>query len=91
MGIKSRCNKQDLFSVATFNVRGLTNHVKQETLSRDIKKYKSDICCLQETKITEHFDKTTPHGNRLTTIPLISKHYGNGFISNKKWKNSIHV
>ena len=91
MGIKSRCDKEDLFSVATFSVRGLRNHVKQEVLSRDIDKYKTDICCLQETKITKYFDKTTPHGNRLITIPSNGQHYGNGFILNKKWKNSIHV
>ena len=57
------------FSVATTNVRGLTNHTKQEALSRDIDKYKTDICCLQETKMTENFDKTTTHGNQLITIP----------------------
>ena len=91
MSIKSRCNKEDLFSVATFNVRGLRNHVKQEDLSRDVDKHKIDICSLKETKITEHFDKTTPHGNRLRTIPSNSQHYGNGFILNKKWKNSIHA
>ena len=91
MGIKSRCSKEDLFSGATFNVRGLTNHVKQEALSKDIDKYKIDIRCLQETKITEHFDKTAPHGNRLITIPSNSQHYGNGFILNKKWKNSVHA
>ena len=54
-GIKSRCNKEDLFSVATFNVRGLRNHVKQEALSRDIDKYKIDIFCLQETKKNRTF------------------------------------
>ena len=65
--------------------RGLRNHVKQEALSRDIDKCKIDICCLQETKTTEHFDKTTPHENRLITIPSNSQHYINGFILNKKW------
>ena len=75
---------------STFNVRGLRNHVKQEALSRDIGKYKIDICCLQETKIAKNFDKTTPDGNRLITIPSNSQHYDNGSILNKKWKNSIH-
>ena len=92
MGIKSRCNKEDLFSVATFNVRWLRNHVKQEALSRDIDKYKIDICCLQETKIPKHFDKTTLHANKLTTVPSNSQHYGNGFILNKIEKiQSIHT
>lgn len=67
-------DKQYQFSVATFNVRGLTNCVNQEALSRDIDKYKLDICCLQETKITEHFDKTTPHGNSLITISSNGQH-----------------
>ena len=63
MGIKSRCNKEDLFSVATFKVKGLKNHVKQEALSRDIEKYKIDICCLQKTKITEHFKQKMEKSN----------------------------
>ena len=46
-----------------------------------------DICRLQETKTTEHFDKTTPHRNRLIAIPSNSQHYSNDFILNKKWKN----
>ena len=54
-------------------------------------KYKTDICCLQETKITKNFDETTPHGNRLITIPSNSQQYGNGFILYKKYKNSIHA
>ena len=74
MGIKSRCDKQDLFSVTPFGVRGLRNHIKQEALSRDIDKYQIEIRCLQETKITENFDKTTPHGNRLITMPPNSQH-----------------
>ena len=86
MGIKSRCNKEELFSVATFNARRLKYHVKQEALTRDIDKYKIDICCLQETKITEHFDKTTLHGNKLITKPSNGQHYGNGFILNKNGK-----
>ena len=36
----------------TFNVRGLTKDTKNDQLASDIDKYKIDICCLQECKIT---------------------------------------
>ena len=90
MGIKSRSNKKDLFTVATFNVRGLTKETKQSALSNDIDKFNIDVCCLQETKVTKHCDKNVSKGNRLITIQSNSPHYGNGFILNKRWKNSIH-
>ena len=65
--------------------------MKQKALSTDIDKYKIGICSSEETKTREHFDKSTTHGKILITIPSNSQHNGNGFILNKKWKNSIHA
>ena len=52
-------------------------------------KYKLDICCLQETKITNGVD-TNINDHRLICIPTDCKHYGNGFIVSPKWKHNIH-
>ena len=43
-------------SFASFNVRGLSEKVKKLSLSNDLKNYKVDICCLQETKIINGCD-----------------------------------
>ena len=56
-----------MFTLGTFNVRGLTKVYKQQQLSRDINKYKVDICCLQETKVTEQSD-TDISNNRLILL-----------------------
>ena len=47
-------------SIATFNVRELTQEYKQEQLSRDMTKYKLDVISIQETKIREDVDKNIP-------------------------------
>ena len=44
------------FKLGTFNVRGLTEEHKQELLHEDLKKYRLDVCCLQETKIKTVLD-----------------------------------
>ena len=91
MGNKAKTRrKKKQFTLGTFNVRGLTKGYKQESLSRDIDKYEIDICCIQETKITEDSDITMENGNRLITIRSDTKEYGNGFIISKKWKESVN-
>ena len=44
--------------IATFNVHGLTAAEKKIDLARDINKYRIDICCLQETKVSSLCDET---------------------------------
>ena len=91
MGIKAfNKRKKEQFSIGTFNVRGLTSQSKQDALSQDVNNYEIDICCLQETKIIDSNDYDTTNGNRLITIPSTSKHYGNGFIIAKRWKEYVH-
>ena len=78
------------FSLGTFNVRGLCDDLKKESLASDLEKYRLDICCLQETKIKEGLDITTENGHRLICLESEQKCYGNGFIVDKKWVSSIH-
>ena len=81
------CMKE--LNIATFNVRGLTAKQKQKALVKDMKNYKIDICCTQETKIKDGIDKNIKN-YRLISLPTESKHYGNGFIISKKLVNNIH-
>ena len=61
--------KQEEFTIATFNIRGLTSEIKQVALLWDINKYEIDLYCIQETKIAEYIDQGTKNGNRLMTNP----------------------
>ena len=54
--MKGNNKSNKTINIATFNVRGLTMKSKQERLISDIKKYKIDVCCLQETKIAKSLD-----------------------------------
>ena len=45
-------------NIASFNVRGLVKQLEQANLFKDMAKYKVDICCLQETKVSVHQDYT---------------------------------
>ena len=76
-------------NIAMFNVQGLTAKQKQKALVRDMKDYKIDICCIQETKIKDGIDKNIKN-YRLIALPTESKHYGNGFIISKKLVRNIH-
>ena len=80
--------RKNIFNIGTFNVRGLTDEFKQEQLVHDVEKYKLDICCLQETKITENRDINIKD-YRLITLQSNSRHYGNGFLISPKWKDRI--
>ena len=51
-----RLQKKYKLTVATFNVRGLTQEYKQVQLARDVNKYNIDIFSLQETNIKEVVD-----------------------------------
>ena len=74
--------------IATFNVRGLTQKAKQQDLRKDMHDYDIDICCLQETKVTEESDQIE-NGYRLILLPSKCRHYGLGFIINRKWADRL--
>ena len=67
--------------IATFNVRSINDEVKQEQLSKDIVKYRVQICALQECKIKAGIDRRIgEERSRLITFSTKQKAYGNGFI-----------
>jgi exonuclease III len=74
--------------IASFNVRGLTDPTKQRQLTEDIARYHIDICCLQETKVSEFSDEIV--GNtRVILLPGECRHYGLGFALNEAWANRL--
>ena len=55
-----------LVSLATFNIRGLGNEVKQYELNLDCKSYNLDIIALQETKVLDGYERVFKGtGNKL--------------------------
>ena len=77
-------------SVATFNVRGLTQKIKQQQLTRDVDRYKIDILSIQETKIRENVDKNI-NGHRLICFETgANVSHGNGFMVSKKLSDQVN-
>ena len=74
--------------MGTFNLRGINDINKQRCLWRDIAKYKIDLCCLQETKLTEATDENFDNC-RFINIGTESRHYGNGFVVSSEWSQNI--
>lgn len=72
-----------LTRIAIFNVHGLKAAEKKIDLTRDIIKYRVDICCLQETKVRDESDETIID-IRVILIPGKCRHYGLGFAMNKR-------
>ncbi len=69
-----------MLNIATFNVRGLSNSLKQEHLGTDVLDYHIDILALQETKVTAFTDSILPSGVRLISFEqTLSYHGGLGF------------
>ena len=76
-------------NIASFNVRGLVDPNEQANLLKDMTKYKVDICCLQETKISELSDETRDK-YRLILLPgKQCRHYGLGFAINEFWSQRL--
>ena len=81
----------EFVKLASFNVRGLgvQSCLKQKNLISDMKKYKIDICSLQETKTQQNIDKELDK-YRIITTESSNKYYGCGFIVSPEYKDSIH-
>ena len=91
---KTRAQSKE-FSVATFNVRGLTQDLKKVNLATDLDRYNVDVCCLQETKIKDGIDcnissQSSKNSHRLICFPTKSEHYGMGFMIHEKWIKLVH-
>jgi exonuclease III len=76
--------------LGTFNVRGLKDLYKKESLAEDVDRYKLDVLCLQETKISEHVDCNIGRNHRLVSFISSNQHYGIGFVISAKWRELIH-
>ena len=70
--------------LATFNVRGLATPAKQAQLAQDLGRYKVDIMCLQETKVSELMDSRI-NNTRLLLFPGQCRNYGLGFAISAEW------
>ena len=80
---------KDTLTISTFNVRGLSKQYKQEQLSRDLKRYKVDVCAMQETKVKYESD-TKINGFRLIFLETKNVHYGNGFMISPELFHHVH-
>ena len=76
-------------SISNYNVRGLSDNLKKEQLCKDLKFYNVDLCCVQETKISEGFDSKI-RDYRIICQKTSQKDYGNGFLIHKKLEQHIH-
>ena len=77
-----------MLSLATFNIRGLTEEIKKDHLASDLNRYDIDVCGLQETKISNGADVTI-QGHRLICFKSECEHYGNGFMVNNRLVENI--
>ena len=77
---------QLMVSLSTFNIRGLGDEIKQKQLDSDCDRYKMDIICLQETKVTEPYERIyRKSGNKLIILQQFSgRHRGIGFLISKR-------
>ena len=77
-----------VLSLATLNIRGLTEEIKKDHLASDLNRYDIDVCGLQETKISNGADVTI-QGHRLICFKSECEHYGNGFMVNNRLVENI--
>ena len=74
-----------LVSFGTFNIRGLGDEVKKSQLDLDCTRYKMDIICLQETKVTEAYEHIFCSGNKLIVCDQFTGwQRGIGFMVSKR-------
>ena len=76
-------------TIGSYNIRGLTDKLKKVQLSKDLKFYDVDMCCVQETKITEGID-TNIRNYRFTSQKTNQKDYGNGFLIHKTLEQQMN-
>ena len=71
-------------TIASYNIWGLTDKLKKVQLSKDLKFYNVNVCCVQETKITEDIN-TNIHDHQLICQKTNQKDYRNGFLIHTRW------
>ena len=75
-----------ILTIASFNVRGLGNVIKQEELGLDCDKSRLDVTAIQETKIKNDIfiEKTLPTHQKLFIFEQKDRHGRIGFIISKR-------
>ena len=80
-------------NIGTFNVRGLKNDFKKETVLKDFRKHNLDILAIQETHITDK-QHTTFNIDQEKYELFISEckdyHHGVGFLVHSKYQPTFH-
>ena len=76
-------------TIASYNIWGLTDKLKKVQLSKDLKFYNVNVCCVQETKITEDIN-TNIHDHQLICQKTNQKDYRNGFLKHTRLEQHIH-
>ena len=86
MQFKKSAKKQhstSRFSIATWNVRGLSAKEEKEQLGRDCSAYALDLVCVQETKVPEYDEINLSSGHNCKLILMqqkTAKYRGLGFV-----------
>ena len=88
IGLKEQMTFENL-TIGSYNIRGLTDKLKKVQLSKDLKFYDVDMCCVQETKITEGID-TNIRNYRFISQKTNQKDYGNGFLIHKTLEQQMN-
>ena len=77
-------------SLATWNVRGLSQTDKQHLAAQDCDRYDVDVIGLQETKTCDFLETTLPGRHKMLLFDQkLSRHGGLGFIVNKRFTDCI--
>jgi len=89
MSYSSQRGPPSSFSVGSFNVRGLGSDFKKGQLAEDLRRYKVQICTLQETKLQDGLDDVF-NDYRVLCLPSTSRHYGLGFAIHTSLQERLH-
>ena len=81
----------EFVKLASFNVRGLgvQSCLKQKNLISDMKKYKIDICSLQETKTQQNIDKELDKYRIIIQLKVVINITGAVLLSHQSIKTAF--
>ena len=85
---KTHADQSSLFSVVSFNVRGLSSKFRRDEVRRDLRRHQIDVCTLQETKLSSDLD-TEEGGYRFICPAPECRHHGLRFVVSSASSNQI--
>ena len=88
IGLKGQMMFENV-TIGSYNIRGLTDKLNKVQLSKDLKFYNVDVCCVQETKIAEGIDINI-RNYRFISQKTNQKDYGNGFLIYKTLEQHMY-